>query len=134
MHRTQYPCLYCLQNLTLFGIPNQLHFQVAFFLYRWLYFRVSKTVIPLVIMPRCMCASKITCLCLYLYAAIQLLKDQRNASSSHVFLDLQNNAWFSELCLDTWNAIAAFSEDCIEKLVHGVLATEASAPRCFHSS
>ena len=38
-------------------------------------------------------------------------------------MDLQKNAWFSELCLVLLNrnAIAAFSEKCVANLVHGVL-------------
>ncbi len=35
-------------------------------------------------------------------------------------MDLQNNAWFSIVLL-IWSAIAAFSEECVAKLVHGVL-------------
>ena len=38
-------------------------------------------------------------------------------------MDLQNNASFSsyEFCLNTWNAIAAFSEEHVAKLVYRVL-------------
>ena len=35
-------------------------------------------------------------------------------------MDLQNNAWFSSFML-TWNAVAAFSKECVAKLVYGVL-------------
>ena len=41
-------------------------------------------------------------------------------ASSHVFLDLQNNVSF-ELSLLIWNAIADFSEVCVQKLVYGML-------------
>ncbi len=37
-----------------------------------------------------------------------------------LFVDFQNNASFSSYAY-TWNAIAAFSEECIAKLVHQVL-------------
>ena len=34
-------------------------------------------------------------------------------------MDLQNNA--SVIAYNTWNAIAAYSEQCVAKLVYGVL-------------
>ncbi len=39
-------------------------------------------------------------------------------------MDLQNNALFHQvmpIVLFTWNVIAAFSEECVANLVHGVL-------------
>ncbi len=53
---------------------------------------------------------------------------------SHVFLDF--NSWICKrmLCsqvMPTWNAIAAFSEECIEKLVHAwSVATPLSSYLC----
>ena len=36
-------------------------------------------------------------------------------------MDLQSNASFLSYAFNTWNAIAAFSEEYVEKLVHAVL-------------
>ncbi len=36
------------------------------------------------------------------------------------FVDFQNKMLRSRVSLLTWNAIVAFSEQCVAKLVHGV--------------
>ncbi len=88
-----------------------------------------------IFMPRCACASKVygsvfvclcvcVCVCICVCRPLQLLKDESSASKSFYRL-LVMFTWIliRELCLVllTWNAIAAFSEESVAKLVHRVL-------------
>ncbi len=89
-------------------------------------------------MPRCACASEVySSVCVCVCRLLQLLKDESSASKSfyrllvsHVYLDFNSWIWkimlslrSVELCLVllTWNAIAAFSEESVAKLVYRVL-------------
>ncbi len=82
-----------------------------------------------IIMPRCECASEVyssvfVCLsvCVDCYSCSKTNQVQVRVSIG--FLDF--NSWICKIILRslvllTWNAIAAFSEECVAKLVHRVL-------------
>ena len=75
-----------------------------------------------------LCVCVCVCLCRLLYSCSKINQVQVRvlwtSRSSYVYLDFNSSIckiMLHSRVMPTWNSIAAFSEECVAKLVHGVL-------------